>query len=779
MIKSKKIISIVAAATLSLSALAFGGCGKVEYKGEEMDGYVSADAVSSNGGFAVEKGNYVYFINGKEENTAENTYGDVVKGALMRISKDDLAKGNGSAAKVVVPSLFVSGSFDSGIYIYGDYVYYATPTADKDNDGQVANSSLDFKRAKLDGSEAPMGGKDEYFFRLSSNTVKYRFVEDNDVVYCMYEEDGALKSYNTETKETTVLVKGASAYFYDTQDLASPVVYYTMSVSQDVDKTTPTSQAYNQIFAVSAGNTVSVDSAKAAYVAKNSAGTEVASYDFDEEFLKKQKDASDEKKDKYDLSDYTTYPYVNLGELVLDGIGSMHAFPGHVVTTEAQEEAKASATEFGYTYALQQQANGGLYFTRDLVNKVSAENEKAKLCYIPNARTDWNAITGNAQGKTQIVSTDTTSASATALYSIEEGVHSYVYLTETALKRTTTDETGKATKTVTLKHNLSSVTLWKLEGDYLYYYGDGTNGKNLARINYKGTQDNYGFNEKDNKDEYQPITLSLVDWSDAWYKPEFFTVKNGDGEESVLLYPNAQSYGVGGTSYNYVYSVKVGSTEQIKARNEAIEEVNDEIDSYSSNTALQNLMKCYFRTGGAASFDADEEVKALYTSYQVKTFEEFKGFFAKDGKFEGKMESDFITLLGKVSEKDAEAMEADWANSLLLVEEEGEEGGLKTWHIVLIVVGSVVVVALAVAIPVIIVCVKKKKRKKLEAESIVNAYKRKKLDTTDDKSIDVYADTDVEPETKAEEAPESEAPAEETPVEEASTEEDKDDSTEA
>ena len=81
-----------------------------------------------------------------------------------------------------------------GIYIYGDYVYYATPTADKDKDNNVANTHLDFKSAKLDGTETMKG----YYFRLSSNSANYRFVEVDGVVYCMYEESGTLKEDESE-----------------------------------------------------------------------------------------------------------------------------------------------------------------------------------------------------------------------------------------------------------------------------------------------------------------------------------------------------------------------------------------------------------------------------------------------------------------------------------------------------------------------------------------------------------------------------------------------------
>ena len=76
---------------------------------------------------------------------------------------------------------------------------------------------------------------------------------------------------------------------------------------------------------------------------------------------------------------------------------------------------------------------------------------------------------------------------------------------------------------------------------------------------------------------------------------------------------------------------------------------------------------------------------------------------------------------------------------------------MKTWVICLIIAGSVIVLAAAIIIPVIIV--NKKKAAREAAEAVKNAYKRPKIDTTDDKSIDVYADD------------EAEASAEETPAE--------------
>jgi hypothetical protein len=201
--KGRKILSIIAAAACLSTAFAFAGCGEWSYKGDKLDGYVSSAEVKSNGGFAVDKGDYVYFINGVENYQADNTYGNVVKGALLRVAKSDIAKGDYSNVKTVVPMLFVAGDTDAGVFIYGDYVYYATPTTDKNKSGEVQNDYIDFKRAKIDGSEAAM---QDYYVRLSNRSTNYRYVEENGVVYLLYEEGGALKSFNTKTEKTTVLV---------------------------------------------------------------------------------------------------------------------------------------------------------------------------------------------------------------------------------------------------------------------------------------------------------------------------------------------------------------------------------------------------------------------------------------------------------------------------------------------------------------------------------------------------------------------------------------------
>lgn len=58
----------------------------------------------------------------------------------------------------------------------------------------------------------------------------------------------------------------------------------------------------------------------------------------------------------FKADDYTTYPYVNLGDLVLDGRGSTEAYTD---TKFTDDEADKAATPMGYTYTIQSYQNGG------------------------------------------------------------------------------------------------------------------------------------------------------------------------------------------------------------------------------------------------------------------------------------------------------------------------------------------------------------------------------------------------------------------------------------
>ena len=730
--KCKKILSLAAAVTLLGSTFAFASCGDY-YKQSATVEYKSSDVkATSNGGFAVEKDGFVYFVNGAEDYTADNTFGDVVKGSLMRISTEDLKAGAYDKAETVVPMLFVAQDYTSGIYIYGDYVYYATPTTDKDRNGEVANSYLDFKCAKLDGTEVM---KKKKFFRLSSNSTTYRYVEENGVVYCMYVENGALKSYNTKTDKTTVLVKGASQYYFDQKDLTNPNVYYAMSVTYDIDTEYASAASYNQIYTVNAASTAKVNKEEASYTVVVN-GADYRTYDFDKDYLEKinadekasAKENHTDYKATYVLDDYTTYPYVNLGTLVLDGVGSECTY-----TQYNNEYSVDDCNELqGYTYSIARYENGGVYYTRTEVT------ENTNLYYLPDATMARDAVKANGEADIVAKNTNNTGSALFEVTTNEDGTrtHTYLYVSGDSIYRAEKD----VEEDLAIATGLSGATLWKTEGDYVYYYasgsnpvtGDSTSGNNLCRVNYTGDADKYHTILNLGEDqEYKPLTMTYVDFASSWYMPEMF----GD----VLLYANAQA--VGSNSYNYIYATSL-KTDDIVKNNEVYEAVYKHIENdFGDDEELNAALKYYYRLGtqDAADYVKELHEEEYYTAEEYESFEKFVKEIA-DGSYV--KESDLVKLVGEINEADEETMAEAWEEFLPHEHEtESEETGLKPWQIIVIVAASVVV--LAGAVVTIVVVVNKKKAKKAEAEATVNAYKRKVIDTTEDDDIDVYADEEA------------------------------------
>ena len=316
----KCITVAAAAAVITLSSVFFGGCA---YQFTPLEGDVSGE-VSSQGGFVVEKGEYVYFINGVETYTSDNTYGTPVKGALMRIKTADIKAGN-NTAETVIPSLMVAADYTSGIYIYGDRVYYATPNNVGNTGGDVDNTLLSFRSARLDGSDV------QEHFRVADNATVYRYVEADGVVYILYEEDGTLSSYNTAEDVNTTLAEGVTEYVLNSTEKGDPYVYYTMTVTDGEDTEAPYEYTnYNQIYRVRA------DATEAPY-----------EYTWDQEYLDENNDGE--------------VPYVNLGELVLDGIGIND---GITQFNHDVDEENNNRLSYGFTYTMQAYTNGGIYFVR-------------------------------------------------------------------------------------------------------------------------------------------------------------------------------------------------------------------------------------------------------------------------------------------------------------------------------------------------------------------------------------------------------------------------------
>lgn len=205
----------------------FSACGESKAQKNWKKPYVAGE-ISSNGGFATKVGDYVYFINGIEEATAKNTWGNsLVKGSLSRIKESDLANPEGKSI-VVVPQIFSSTYYKTGLCIFGDYVYYATPSTKKDKKGNVQNEYISFQRTKLDGTNTKIINDSR-----TSMGVEYKFIENNGSVYLVItetaEEKTNLTVYNSSGSK--VFSREEIDSFVIADEYSSKYIFYT-----DLDK---------------------------------------------------------------------------------------------------------------------------------------------------------------------------------------------------------------------------------------------------------------------------------------------------------------------------------------------------------------------------------------------------------------------------------------------------------------------------------------------------------------------------------------------------------------
>ncbi len=740
----KKLLTACTAVALTFSVLAFPACTSFT----PLSGDYNAGEVSSNGGFVVEKGNYCYFINGVETYTSDNTYGTPVKGALMRILKSDLDSGKNSA-EIVVPSLMVAADYTSGIYVYGDRVYYATPTTVKNTSGTVENSYLDFKSAKLDGSDV------RSYFNISDNATVYRYVEVNNVVYLMYVDGSDLHSYNTNEKKDTLLAAGTKAYVLNSTDKTDPTFYYTMGVTVDIDKKDGSSErGYNQIYSVTA------DVTKAPY-----------EYKYDQAYL----DENDGKE-----------PYTNLGTIVLDGIGANYV-ESPTQFTHDLKEGVTPLSPSGYTYELQSYTNGGIYFTRTGLDKTSSVGETGWLYYLAKDKTasGWNSVSGNASDKLDAIAQSTTNASKSAIFYTENGAHHYLYVDGANMFRADVKKDGSAMADTTLiARGVSGATLVSIDNTsdstyhYVYYTMSGTTGKKISRAVYNGTEDDYKVLNYDQNEAYQPVQVLNIENANSWYEFEIV-----DGK--VFF---ADTEALGSTSYNYISCVdltngsgKLMNNVELAAYNDRYDELVG-TDGYFTTLSedysnLSNAVKYYFYAGQDELFYRDAkdykfsdgyltyETSLFYTNIQnavkegkkttylyseeeqelFKAYTEGKGDSAKFVDEKGvsyRTRSYFVTRLGQMSDADRDSYESYWKTYLKNYTVVEEETSMPTWAWVLIGVGiGVVVVAIGLSVFFVL---RAKKRKDEAGEEEELLY----VDTTDDKDVDVYADDEAQDEAQ-------------------------------
>ena len=231
-IVKKKIASFLL--VLIVGVLVFTGCGFQALKG----GPKNTDPVSSNGGLVVQKGNFLYFVNGytaiSDLSGEANRYGKVDFSSLYRTELD--SDGNLQydedgklIASVLAPK--VIGTENCSFYIYGDKIYYATPNSEKGTDGKIDYKKTDFYMSNLDGSNVSR----IYKTTVSSTNISFRFYEIEGKVYLAVYDSAELFVVNCSNKEVKKVATGVTGVVLPSENEQHNYIYYTRS-SVDDDK---------------------------------------------------------------------------------------------------------------------------------------------------------------------------------------------------------------------------------------------------------------------------------------------------------------------------------------------------------------------------------------------------------------------------------------------------------------------------------------------------------------------------------------------------------------
>lgn len=259
--KKKNILIIILAVLTALSVTALSGCGVNSLGSIEMKtAQDTAYAVHSNGGNIVQYGNYIYFVNGyagyeDTEGTA-NEWKKVVKGGLYRAEllgekgekykatdkyefdikgklseiSDEFMEFDYSEGKdyddnktdvvnvqLVAPKVIgTSGYKSGGIYIYDNYVYYASPNNERNKAGTVQFKKTDFFRTSLDGKVT------QRLFTTEADSVDspYAFYKQNGKTYLVVLDGTTLKSVvmsDVKVEDTLKIAEDVSSAYLPTR----------------------------------------------------------------------------------------------------------------------------------------------------------------------------------------------------------------------------------------------------------------------------------------------------------------------------------------------------------------------------------------------------------------------------------------------------------------------------------------------------------------------------------------------------------------------------------
>ena len=169
----------------------------------------SADAIYGNGGLAVRKGNYVYFVNGYKSINSSSVSKDATYNVgsllLMKLGENGKVVTNENGLLkddyYITMSNQLCGYEATDLFIHGDYLYFVTPCLENEKGDKVwAKERVVFNRIKLDKK-----GKVEevYSSGVKLDSLEYKYYVSNGSLNILVWEKGA--SYYAENGNNALI----------------------------------------------------------------------------------------------------------------------------------------------------------------------------------------------------------------------------------------------------------------------------------------------------------------------------------------------------------------------------------------------------------------------------------------------------------------------------------------------------------------------------------------------------------------------------------------------
>ncbi len=242
----KKLTKILICFMLCVFGFGLVACGDPRTKEEKSFTYpTSGDQTYGNGGLAVRKGNYIYFVNGYNSvENISNKKDSYTLGSLMLMklgSNGEIVTDDNGLIKddyYITMHEKLCGYEATNLFIHGNYLYFVSPCLENESGDEVwAKERVVFNRIKLDKSSEV---EEVYSSGVKYDNLEYQYYVDGGKLYILalekgdsyYEDYGkdALIRVNASSKSSSVVATDVSEVLF--ADNANEI-FFTKHSSSD------------------------------------------------------------------------------------------------------------------------------------------------------------------------------------------------------------------------------------------------------------------------------------------------------------------------------------------------------------------------------------------------------------------------------------------------------------------------------------------------------------------------------------------------------------------